>query len=66
MVDRSPLLNNLVQMGQQQYNNSHMLNKPSGALISASGTSTADQLDEQKFNIVSVDCLVSNKTMTMQ
>jgi hypothetical protein len=53
-------------MGQQQYNNSHMLNKPSGALTSASGTSAADQLDEQKFNIVSVDCLVSNKTMTMQ
>ncbi len=25
MVDRSPLLNNLVQMGQAQYNNAHMM-----------------------------------------
>ena len=64
MVDRSPLLNNLVQMGQQQYNNSHMLNKPSGTLPSSNAG--GDHMDEQKFNIVPVDCLVSNKTMTMQ
>jgi hypothetical protein len=37
--------------------------KPTGG---AAGLSSSDQSDEQKFNIVPVDCLVSNKTMTMQ
>ena len=42
-----------------------MLNKPSTGLTTAGGAGD-DHLDEQKFNIVPVDCLVSNKTMTMQ
>ncbi len=42
-----------------------MLNKPSTGLTTAGGAG-GDHLDEQKFNIVPVDCLVSNKTMTMQ
>lgn len=44
-----------------------MLNKPSGITSAIGGSGVGgDHLDEQKFNIVPVDCLVSNKTMTMQ
>ena len=59
MVDRSPLLNNLVQMGQAQYNNAHLM-------MGGKANSSSEQNEDQKFNIVPVDCLVSNKTMTMQ
>jgi hypothetical protein len=63
MVDRSPMLNNLVQMGQQQYN-SHLLKAGGGGSILSDLVSGSNE--EQKFNIVPVDCLISNKTMIMQ
>ena len=64
MVDRSPMLNNLVQMGQQQYN-SHLLKAGGGGSILSELVSGSSS-EEQKFNIVPVDCLISNKTMIMQ
>ena len=42
------MLNNMVQLGQQQYTKSHT------------------EGHDQRFNIVPLDCLVSNKTMTLQ
>lgn len=51
MVDhRSPMLNNMVQLGQQQF----------------MSTTAAQNKEDEKFAIVPIDALVSNKTMMMQ
>ena len=50
-------------MGQQQYN-SHLMKNGGGSILAdlAAGSGS----EEQKFNIVPVECLISNKTMIMQ
>jgi hypothetical protein len=50
------MLNNIVQLGQQQYNS---------MLKGGGGAATQGETAEEKFNIVPIDCLISNKTMLM-